>query len=216
MRDDYVVRVPRGYGRLRFSKEEIPHILLSVGVLTLAFAIVFSSFVASQAGEGMVVGFIYSLGLSLLIVLTGFFLHEMAHKYVAQRYGAWAEFRSYHFGLIMALVFSFLGFVFAAPGAVYIQGAITRKQNGYISLAGPATNLGVGGVFMGAWLMAPDLGLLTTVLFLLGTVNGLFAVFNMLPIPPLDGSKVLRWNPLIYGITMAAGVVLLLPWFGVL
>ena len=47
--------------------------------------------------------------ISLVAVSTGFLMHELMHKFVAQRYGAWAEFRVFPLGLMMAILFSFFG-----------------------------------------------------------------------------------------------------------
>jgi Zn-dependent protease len=41
-------------------------------------------------------------------------------------------------------------------------------------------------------------------------VSIILAFFNMLPIPPLDGSKVLRWNKIVYVAVMAVVFALLL------
>src|SRR5712692_2518689 len=61
--------------------------------------------------------------LTLLVIGTGFLGHELAHKFSAQRYGCWAEFKLWTVGAIMALLFAVISqgnFIFAAPGAVYI------------------------------------------------------------------------------------------------
>jgi Zn-dependent protease len=50
--------------------------------------------------------------------------------------------------LLLALGMSFLGFVFAAPGAVHIKGYINKMQNGIFSLAGPLMNLILALVFL--------------------------------------------------------------------
>jgi Zn-dependent protease len=39
-------------------------------------------------------------------------------------------------------------------------------------------------------------------------INLLFALFNLLPFPPLDGSKVISWNPMVWFITIAVSAVL--------
>ena len=52
-------------------------------------------------------------------------------------------------GLILAIVTAAFGFVFAAPGAVYIQGEyISKEENGKISIAGPLINIGLAILFM--------------------------------------------------------------------
>ncbi|MBM4389164.1 MAG: hypothetical protein FJ088_15605, partial [Deltaproteobacteria bacterium] len=115
MSDDFTIYVPPGYGRIRFGRTEMFHISVAVAALTLAFAIVLFPFASVEMGVSGEIGFAYSLAISFVIVITGFLLHELAHKFAAQRYGSWAEFRVYPFGLILAIAFAFLGFVFAAP-----------------------------------------------------------------------------------------------------
>ncbi|MHB8561334.1 MAG: hypothetical protein ACYDAP_09290, partial [Thermoplasmataceae archaeon] len=60
--------------------------------------------------------------MSALAVATAFFLHEMAHRYVARSYGGIAFFKIWSFGIVFAFITSFFGFIFAAPGAVNIGG----------------------------------------------------------------------------------------------
>ena len=52
--------------------------------------------------------------MSALAVATAFFLHEMAHRYVARSYGGIAFFKIWPFGIIFAFITSFFGFIFAA------------------------------------------------------------------------------------------------------
>ncbi len=133
--------------------------------------------------------------IALVAVGPGFVLHEMSHKFTARRYGHWAEFRMWPFGLLLALVTSMLGFIFAAPGATYISGQnITESENGRISIAGPLTNVVVALAFVplfmlssGFWQYLGAFGVY---------INVFLAMFNMLPVMPLDGAKVWAWSKL--------------------
>lgn len=62
-----------------------------------------------------------------------------------------------------------------------------------VALAGPLTNLLISFVIFGVWSIAghPHQGLVGTVFTAGITVNLGFFVFNMIPIPPLDGSRVI-------------------------
>ena len=206
MRDHGVINVPENYGRIAFSRTEIRNIFIAVGALTIAFTITFLGGLAGLIRADLPTA-LYALVISFIAVLSGFMLHELGHKFVAQRAGAWAEFRAHPSGLLMAIFFSFLGFIFALPGAVYIQGMISRKQNGLISLAGPAINLALGVVFIALYFVTGS-ELLSTAFYIIGSVNFLLAAFNLLPIPPLDGSKVLRWSVPAYMAAFGAALVM--------
>jgi len=151
--------------------------------------------------------------LTLLIIGTSFLGHELAHKFTAQRYGAWAEFKLWTIGAIMALVFAFIPpgtFVFAAPGAVYIASrssyigdVMDRKTNGIISLVGPAVNIAAAGIFGLAYAVLSALHIVVTIAGFNPLLWGVFinfwlASFNMIPFFILDGQKVLNWNKLIW------------------
>ena len=184
-----------------FGKIELRHIAIAVAVLIGAFTmILWDGDSASLPG---------ALGLATLAVVLGFFLHEMAHKIMAKRYGCWAEFRAYYGGLMLALVMSFFGFLFAAPGAVYISGNVSKEQNGKISIAGPATNIAVALVCLPFAVIESFPSIVSTIATGLFFLNSFLAVFNMVPIPPLDGSKVWAWNKPLYVVSMAAAVSLL-------
>ncbi len=202
--------IPQNYGRIHFGRQEIVQILISVVVLTIALTIALLGGFLGDLRAVTANVWLYALVISAIVSVTGFLLHELAHKFIAQRFGAWAEFRMYPMGLFMALLFSFMGFLFAAPGAVYIQGRITRKQNGMISLAGPSTNIAFGAIFIALWLLIPDMGIWSSALILIGTLTMFLAVFNLLPFGPLDGRKVWNWNHTYWALAMVIAVGLLM------
>ena len=148
--------------------------------------------------------------LAAISVGIGFIIHEMAHKVIAQKYHCWAEFRANNQMLIFAILISFLGFVFAAPGAVMIMGHVDHKQNGKISVAGPLANLIVALVFFTiAGYTTGFIALVSRYGFL---INSWLALFNLLPFGIFDGRKVLRWDKKIYGIMI--GTALFFVFFG--
>ena len=184
----------------RYSKTEIRDISISVFVLSVAFAVMFQR-------RGVDLSIFMLLGMSAVIVCLSFVAHEMSHKFIAQRFGAWAEYRMFPMGLMFALLMSFFGVIFAAPGVVYINGQIDREMNGKISAAGPATNIVLGTAAIVLALVTS--GLLGSLFWIMASINAFFAVFNMLPIMPFDGSKIYKWNVPIYLVMLASAVALL-------
>lgn len=171
---------------MKFSRTELIHLTISALTITAAFYILFS--------RGPIE---VSLPIIFFTVGLGFIFHELGHKSVAQRFGCVAEYRLWMLGLFFALAFAiFTPFVFAAPGAVYIHKEyLTIRENGLISLSGPMVNVLLGLVFLWVFLSTGF-----TFLGLWGfRVNFFLALFNMIPFPPLDGSKVVEWNPFIWG-----------------
>ncbi|MBX8632036.1 MAG: site-2 protease family protein [Thermoplasmata archaeon] len=193
--------VPRG---MRFSGEELKHILLAMVVLIFAFTIILYRFYSNYLP--------LDLGIAVVAGFTGFLFHELMHKYFAQKFGAWAEFRSSRFGLLLAFITALLGFLFAAPGAVYISGYLDRRQNGIVSIAGPLTNSSFSILFLLLAVAFSSNFILFESLAYISFLDAWLGVFNMLPIPPLDGYKVLRWNAGSY----AAGIILPLAIIGIL
>lgn len=198
--------------RIRFSRKELQHILVAMGVLILAFAFLFS--------RAFPFGLLGGLIVAATVVPTAFLLHELGHKVVAQRYGYMAEFRAYPYGLVLALITALLGFLFAAPGAVVISGYVSQRENGRISLAGPLVNLSIGAAFASLFLFLREVVINPAILGELGAlelswgaafINLLLGAFNMVPFPPLDGVKILRWDWRAYGLVLAALIGLLVP-----
>jgi Zn-dependent protease len=153
--------------------------------------------------------------IALLTVGIGFLLHEMAHKFMAIRYGYWAEFVKDNSMLLVAVIMAALvGFVFAAPGATVIYSpegrGLTREQDGIISAAGPVINLVLCALFAVLFFMAGGVAAVhTSLLAQLGLagiqINAMIAAFNLLPISILDGRKVMAWNfPVFLVLVIAA------------
>ena len=186
-------------GTINTSEIEIRDLLKAWVAISIAFAVVLSKFPNLRALD---LSFYQVFIIAAVSVGTGFLLHELGHKLVAQRYGCFAEFRSFDQMLILAILMSFFGFVFAAPGAVMIQGPVGRKRNGMISAAGPIVNLVLALFFIFILLIFPT-GFLKVLAFYGFFINTWLALFNMIPFGIFDGAKVLRWDKKVYGIIVA-------------
>ena len=185
---------------MKFSAKEIKDLLIAGLMISLAFAILLSG------GYNAIISFNYTLLIVFLVAFfsagIGFLLHELMHKYFAQKYGFLAEFRAFYGMLWLAILFSFFGFILAAPGAVFIQGKISRQKNGKISLAGPMTNVILAILFL-ILILTLNVSEIFQSFFSFGlSINSLLAAFNMIPAMPFDGAKVFRWNKKIYFLTL--------------
>jgi Zn-dependent protease len=191
----------QGAPKIRFSRTEALH--LAVAVLALSYA--FSLLLDSEPGV-QVIPTLTALAAAFAAVASGFVFHELAHKLVAQRYGHWAEFRAHFTGLAISLALAIsTGLLFAAPGAVMIQGRVTPKENGLISLVGPGVNFVIALACIPFYMFAVNEDALVPRIFAtVSGVNALLAVFNLIPIDPFDGRKVLRWSKTVYGISVVA------------
>jgi Zn-dependent protease len=197
---------------LRFSGRELRDLAIAWVVLSVAFTVFYFrgpvfDLLNGRAAAEAITALGTGVAVSVVTVGVGFLLHELAHKVIAVRFGQVAEFRADYNMLFLALMAGFAGFLFAAPGAVYHRGRVTRREQGLIALAGPVTNVALAIVFAPLLLFGGVLGLIGA----LGVViNLLLAGFNMIPFGPLDGKKVLAWNKVVYAATavpmIAAGV----------
>jgi len=208
----------------QFSSGEILSIIVAWVVLSVA--ITYQKLVGLLTGAGsldvVIAGFVATA--------TGFILHEMGHKFVAIRRGYLAHFRLWIWGLVLTIsivTISGGGLVFGAPGAVYISPSVAgfygydssrgrsdpEEDNMIISAAGPGLNLAFAIGFL-ALLLSVPFGFLHTVAF-----SGLFlnlglGSFNMLPVPPLDGSKIFRKSlPIALGVALPLWAMLIFFYF---
>ena len=126
---------------LEFTKEELRNLTIAFVVLTFCFSI---------ATVGLNVERILSiLPIVRVSVVIGSLLHELGHKFVAMKYGCLAEFKLWPLGLVIAVVSSFFGFVFASLGSLHISPEnLSDEINGKISIAEPMANLGLALIFI--------------------------------------------------------------------
>ena len=143
-----------------------------------------------------------------LIALTG---HELAHAWVSTKLGDPTPRREgrltlnpmAHLDLVGTILMILTGFGWAKPVGVNPMYYRDRKKGmALTAIAGPVANLIMAffGVLIGMLLLVAGsylgwsedvIGVIMLVCYLFATRNLGFMVFNLIPIPPLDGSKVL-------------------------
>jgi Zn-dependent protease len=192
------------FGKITTSNIEIQHLFIAWLAITAAFAIAMSG-AKNLFNPVFGINFI----IAAITVGFGFVAHEMAHKILAQKYNCFAEFRANNFMLIFAILISFTGMIFAAPGAVMISGVISRKAYGKIAASGPAMNILLALLFLAGFLFSRDSILINSICLYGMTINSWLAMFNVLPFPMFDGLKIMEWDKVVYGIMIAAAAVLL-------
>lgn len=132
-----------------------------------------------------------SLLFSAAIVAPAIILHELAHKFLAMSFGLTATFQAAYFYLALGVLMKFMfGFAFFVPAYVSILGSATNIQYGLVAFAGPLMNAILWGVC--ALIVKKKLVKRKYIpgFFLASKINMFLFVFNMLPIPGFDGSKV--------------------------
>ena len=205
----------RPQSKMAFSDYEKEQLRESIGFLTLAFALALSNGLFVVMDDPSIL--ITTLPLAFAAVMTGFLLHELAHKWMAQQYGCWAEYRGNKNGLYFALAMSAFGFLLAAPGAVMVSGRITDRQNGIIAAVGPLTNIAIAIVALPIYIFTAGLdwpiSLLGELARFIIVINLILGGFNMIPVQPLDGSKVIMWSkPAYLGIIAAIFALAMVYW----
>lgn len=186
------------------------------------------------------------VGIPLILAIT---LHEAAHGYVALRYGDDTALRMGRvtlnpishidlYGTIIIpglLLLSGTGFLFGYAKPVPVNFARLnnpKRDMMLVAAAGPATNIALAlasavllklaTLFIDPSMMSNiEKMVLESLVFSIG-INVLLAVFNMLPLPPLDGGRVMvgllppkpayslaRVEP--YGMFILLGLIFLVP-----
>jgi Zn-dependent protease len=192
-------------------------------------------------------GSLYTLSVWALPVIVAITFHEAAHGFVAWRLGDPTAYRLGRvtfnplkhvdpFGTVILPLLLYLSPVpfvlgYAKPVPVNFRALRRpRRDSVLVALAGPGTNLALAlasALAIHAAVLAPGAAgpWLVDTLTISLLVNLVLAVFNMLPIPPLDGGRVAVGLlpralalPLArlerYGLLVLIGLLFLLPWLG--
>jgi Zn-dependent protease len=161
-----------------------------------------------------VASFLTGLSIAAIPVLSAITLHEVAHGWVARSFGdrtAEAQGRLSlnpirHIDpvgtiLVPAILFWLGGFLFGWARPVPVNPRFMRdprRNMVWVSAAGPAANLAMAVIWAFIMMVSQhvDLGVTGEWLGLMANwgilINLLLAVFNLLPIPPLDGGQLLE------------------------
>ncbi len=141
--------------------------------------------------------------ISIVILIISIILHEVAHGYMANWLGDPTARLAGRLSLnpakhidpvgsiIVPILTSFAGFTFGwakpVPYNPYNIRGNKRRGELLIALAGPASNLLIALIF-GTLIR---FGLVYELFGYIVIINIVLAIFNLIPLPPLDGSKIL-------------------------
>ena len=180
--------------------------------------------------------FINTISTWILPILISVTLHEAAHGYTANLLGDDTakklgrvtlnpfkhidRFGTIILPLILIIIKSPFLFGWAKPVPVdsrYLANPRTDMMK--IAFAGPAANLLLAFIAGSLIRLTGNMGVLSSMLIMFAQINIMLAVFNMIPIPPLDGSQIfsglmIRHNPdlviklQVYGPQILMGLIL--------
>ena len=179
---------------LSTSRTEVLHLAIAILLFFLVYCLGFISYFPS-------IGDIFLLGGGVAIA---FVSHELAHKFLAQSYGLWSEFRLDPLMSVLSLVTAipWVPIKLIAPGAVVIFGQMaTLVQLGKISLVGSLVNIVQAVV---CYVLYPYM----PVLYIVAGLNAYLALFNLIPFSVLDGQKIFAWNKTVWLLTFGATIVI--------
>jgi Zn-dependent protease len=180
------------------GSRQIPPSLLVAGILGLVVVVAIAAGARPSAFELMMI----------IMLIPSVVLHEVSHGALAKVFGDLTAEKAGRltlnpvkhvdvFGTILLpaflIVLTSTAFGFAKPVPVNTS-RMTRNQAMFTALVGPAVNivLALAVALMFAVVPAAAPVWLVNLLLAFGLVNVFLAVFNLLPIPPLDGSAVIE------------------------
>lgn len=201
---------------MRFSRQELAEFL----IISLIFGFILSFNEWGTTSFDWIAG-VQNWILATLIAAIGVWAHHAAQRYAGHKQGYEVEQKTWWYGMVGGLLLAFLtngvAKILMATGtnAKVIK---ARRKGKYregpntsdiaaIAFAGPAACIGLAAVakFLEAT-FAPGAEIFTKIV----SFNMLFAVQNLLPLPPLDGSRILFGSRLWYATLFGLGFGMML------
>jgi Zn-dependent protease len=188
----------------RFNSSEIKAIIISIIVLTVVVA--FDDHNAVFSAKSWIKNFAFWL----IVVTISFMVKMKSHKLIAISYGFFSEYKIWWTGIILSLIFTLFsngkiwvlltGGIWIYHLKVFRVGYFRYGQN--IRALAMICLVGIlGNVLFAAFVKTLDIwfGIIpSSIANKIFLFNLVLAAYNMLPIPPLDGSRVLFDSRLIY------------------
>ena len=160
-------------------------------------------------------------------LLLGLTLHEAAHAYAANKLGDPTAKNLgrltinplKHLDPLGTIFLLFFHFGWAKPVPVNPVNFKGDRQRGmlWVSIAGPGTNMLIAVATILLWrILMPQGEVVQRILYFIVDINIILAVFNFIPVPPLDGSKILagilprRYGHVIYNLEKYGFIILIL------
>ena len=213
--------IRRPTGRTRFSSTEKRDLLIA----SILVALVSISMMGYPRGiiaaiprliDLVNAGFWWVPAITICIFLVSFMAHEMAHKFVAQHYGQWSEFRMTQQGYILSALAILMSFPIFGTGVVATSRAKNLEEDAKVNIAGPLTNfILAAGIAIGMLLASPLMYPFKSMLGYGLILNAMLGAFNMIPLQPFDGATVIEWNKAVWAVLTVSLVALLLFGFSV-
>ncbi len=171
-----------------------PTEIFYLAVLTIALGYIFSGYIRypvmhPHTGKQQWADIKFAAMISAPAVL----LHELGHKFVALAFGLPAYFEIFWTGLGLGIILKLVHspIMILAPGYVSVPAGTPALPMAAIAFAGPLVNLilWLGSAY---YIKTHHKMKTRTLIALVVTkkINMMLFLFNMIPIPPFDGSKV--------------------------
>ncbi|TFG29791.1 hypothetical protein EU528_09095 [Candidatus Thorarchaeota archaeon] len=210
-------RIQKKTRRRRFSSQELRDLLIACVLVTLVGISILGSpygiVLALQRFAFYITSSFWWVPIGMILIfLLSFIGHELAHKFTAQHYGMWSEFRMTSMGYYLSAIAIIFSVPIFGTGTVYTSGTNNRDHDAKANLAGPLSNFFFASLLVVVAIFATialSSAMLSNVLFLVQygvIINGILGLFNMIPFQPFDGATVKDWNLSVW-ITLTIGLI---------
>ncbi len=192
----------------KFSKHEVRGMIFSI--LAVAFIISFKEWGTDTFDPA---AGIFNLFNAILIVALAFLVHDAGQRIWGLAIGYQVEYKAWTFGLLFALTIAFITngrFWLIIPGGFlmhhlaghrlgFFRYGVNYVGQAMVALAGPLFTLMLLIFLKIIYAIFPNPLVEKAIMF-----NVVYAITSMLPIPPLDGSKIMFGSRMIYAFTFPA------------